>query len=51
MFLLAMMTHDYNTREKKYSYASNYDDALANEKVEENIINHIEALQEMSFFI
>ena len=51
MFLLAMMTHDYNTREKKYSYASNYDDALPNEKVKENIINHIEALQEMSFFI
>ena len=44
MFLLAMMTHDYNTRGMKYSYASNCDDPLANEKLEENIINHIEVL-------
>ena len=44
MFLLAMMTYDYNTRGMKYNYASNCDDPLANEKLEENIINHIEVL-------
>ena len=35
-----MMTHDYNTRGKKYGNGSNNDDPLTNTKLEENIINH-----------
>ena len=41
--LLTMMTHDYNTRGKKYGNASNDYDPLTNTKLEENIINHINA--------
>ena len=41
--LLTMMTHDYNTRGKKYGNASNDYDPLRNTKLEENIINHINA--------
>ena len=40
--LLTMMTHDYNTRGKKHGNVSN-DDPLTNTKLEENIINHINA--------
>ena len=40
--LLTMMTHDYNTRGKKYGNASNDDDPLTNTRLEENI-NHINA--------
>ena len=39
-----MMTHDYNTREKKHGNASNDDDPLTNTKLVENIINHINAI-------
>ena len=38
-----MMTHNCNTRGKKHGNASNDDDALPNTKLEENIINHINA--------
>ena len=38
--LMKMMTHNYNTREKKHGNASNDDDPLTNTKLEENI-NHI----------
>ena len=38
-----MMTHDYNTRGKKHGNVSNDDDPLTNTKLEENIINHINA--------
>ena len=38
-----MMAHDYNTRGKKHGNASNDDDPLTNAKLEENIINHINA--------
>ena len=41
--LLKMMTDDYNTRGKKHGNASNDDDPLTNIKLEENIINHINA--------
>ena len=41
--LLTMMTHVYNTRGKKHGNASNDDDPLTNTKLEENIINHINA--------
>ena len=41
--LLTTTTHDYYTREKKHGNASNYDDPLTNAKLEENIINHINA--------
>ena len=41
--LLTMMTHDYNTRGKKHGNASNDYDPLTNTKLEENIINHINA--------
>ena len=37
------MAHDYYTRGKKHGNASNYDDPLTNAKLEENIINHINA--------
>ena len=38
-----MMTHDNNTRGKKHGNVSNDDDPLTNTKLEENIINHINA--------
>ena len=41
--LLTMMTHDYNTRVEKHGDSSNDDDPLTNTKLEENIINHINA--------
>ena len=41
--LLTMMSHNYNTRGKKRGNASNDDDPLTNTKLEENIINHINA--------
>ena len=41
--LLTTTTHDYYTRGKKHGNASNYDDPLTNAKLEENIINHINA--------
>ena len=41
--LLTMMTHDYNTRGKKHGNVLNDDDPLTNTKLEENIINHINA--------
>ena len=37
------MTHDYNTRGKKHDNVSNDDDPLTNTKLEESIINHINA--------
>ena len=37
------MAHDYYTRGKKHGNASNYDDPLTNAKLEENIIDHINA--------
>ena len=37
------MTHDYNTRGKKHGNVLNDDDPLTNTKLEENIINHINA--------
>ena len=37
------MTHDNNTRGKKHGNVSNDDDPLTNTKLEENIINHINA--------
>ena len=40
--LLTMMTHN-NTRRKKHGNASNDDDPLTNTKLEENIINYINA--------
>ena len=41
--LLAMMTHDSNTRRKKHGNVSNDDDPFTNAKLEENIINHLNA--------
>ena len=41
--LMKMMTHNYNTREKKHGNASNDDDPLTNTKLEESTINHINA--------
>ena len=41
--LLTVMTHDYNSREKKHGNGSNDDDSLTNTKLEENIMNHINA--------
>ena len=41
--LLTIITHDYNTRGKKHSNASNDDGPLTNANLEENIINHINA--------
>ena len=37
------MTHNYYTRGTKHGNASNDDDPLTNTKLEENIINHINA--------
>ena len=37
------MRHDYNTRGKKHGNASNDDDPVTNAKLEENIINQINA--------
>ena len=41
--LLTIMTHNCNNRGKKHGNVSNDDDALTNTKLEENIINHINA--------